>query len=111
MKKTKKFLNDPKNIVPEVLDGLVAASHGRLKRVNGLNVVAVTHLPAGKVGLLIGGGSGHEPLFAGFVGVNMADGAVAGISSQRQLSRSHPGRYQSPGPGERRAVPVWQLCR
>ena len=46
---------------------------------NGLNVVAVTHLPAGKVGLLIGGGSGHEPLFAGFVGVNMADGAVAGI--------------------------------
>jgi dihydroxyacetone kinase-like protein len=78
MKKTKKFLNDPKNIVPEVLDGLVAASHGRLKRVNGLNVVAVAHLPAGKVGLLIGGGSGHEPLFAGFVGVNMADGAVAG---------------------------------
>ena len=35
-------------------------------------------IPAGKVTLLVGGGSGHEPLFAGFIGPNLADGAVAG---------------------------------
>jgi dihydroxyacetone kinase-like protein len=46
--------------------------------VGDVNAVMVVNLPAGKVGLLIGGGSGHEPLFAGFVGKNLADCAVAG---------------------------------
>jgi dihydroxyacetone kinase-like protein len=78
MKKAKKFINNPKNIVPEVLDGLIYASRGRLKRVDDLNAVMVSDLPPGKVGLLIGGGSGHEPLFCGFVGKNLADCAVAG---------------------------------
>ena len=78
MSKSKKFLNNPKNIVPEVLDGLVAASLGRITRLDGLNAVLVTELSPQKVGLLIGGGSGHEPLFSGFVGKNMADVAIAG---------------------------------
>jgi len=78
MKKSKKFLNNPKNIVPEVLEGVVAASQGRIARLDGLNAVIVTELPPQKVGLLIGGGSGHEPLFSGFVGKNMADVAIAG---------------------------------
>jgi len=78
MSQSKKFINNPKNIVPEVVEGVVAASLGRLKRLDGRNVVMVSDLAPGKVGLLIGGGSGHEPLFAGFVGKNMADAAVAG---------------------------------
>ncbi len=55
MKKAKKFINNPKKIVPEVLDGLIYASGGRLERVDGLNAVRVSDLPPGKVGLLIGG--------------------------------------------------------
>lgn len=78
MKKGKKFLNNPKQIVNQALDGLVAANGGRVRRLEGANVVLVSKLPAKKVGLLVGGGSGHEPLFSGFVGKNLADGAVAG---------------------------------
>ncbi len=78
MKKGKKIINNPKNIVSEVLDGLVSAYGGELIRLNGKGVVLRSTIPEGKVTLLIGGGSGHEPLFGGFVGKNLADGAVAG---------------------------------
>ena len=78
MKKGKKFLNEPRHIVNEVFEGLVAAYGGQVKRLEGLNVIVRSDLQPGKVGLLVGGGSGHEPLFPGFVGTNLADGAVAG---------------------------------
>jgi dihydroxyacetone kinase-like protein len=60
------------------LDGLVAASGEQIKRLGNLTALVKTHLPEGKVGLLVGGGSGHEPLFPGFIGANMADGAACG---------------------------------
>ena len=78
MKKAKKVMNDPKNVVPELLEGLVLAYHGQIRKLEGLNGLVKTSLPPGKVGLLIGGGSGHEPLFHGFIGDNMADGAPCG---------------------------------
>ncbi len=78
MKKAKKIVNDPKNVVAELLEGLVQAYHGKIKKLEGVNALVKTKLPKGKVGLLIGGGSGHEPLFHGFVGDNMADGAACG---------------------------------
>jgi dihydroxyacetone kinase-like protein len=78
MAKSKKIINDPKNVVAELLDGLVLAYHGKIKKLEGVNALVKTNLPAGKVGLLIGGGSGHEPLFHGFIGDNMADGAACG---------------------------------
>ena len=78
MRRGKKFINDPKEIVDQVTDGLVAASVGRTRRVGESTVIVRSALPEDKVGLLVGGGSGHEPLFSGFVGTNMADGAVAG---------------------------------
>ncbi len=78
MRKAKKFLNNPKMIVPQVVEGWISAGNGSLRRVGDLNAVLACDLPARKVGLLIGGGSGHEPLFAGFVGKNLADCAVAG---------------------------------
>lgn len=74
----KKIVNDPRNVVPELIDGLVAAYHGRVKKLDGVNALVKTELSAGKVGLLIGGGSGHEPLFHGFIGDNMGDGAACG---------------------------------
>jgi dihydroxyacetone kinase-like protein len=75
----KKLINDPKNVVDEAVVGFEAA-HGDL--------VTVSHDPiyiarkdapvAGKVGLVSGGGSGHEPLHGGFVGFGMLDAAVPG---------------------------------
>ena len=78
MTQIKKIINDPKDVVAELLDGLVKAYHGKIKKLAGVNALVKTHLPEGKVGLLIGGGSGHEPLFHGFIGDNMADGAACG---------------------------------
>ena len=78
MRKGKKFLNNPRRIVTELLDGLILAYGGEVTRVGGKNVVVRQEIPAGKVPLLVGGGSGHEPLFGGFIGRNLADGAVAG---------------------------------
>jgi dihydroxyacetone kinase-like protein len=78
MKKAKKIINDPKKVVPELLEGLVEAYRGKVKKLAGVNVLVKSNLPEGKVGLLIGGGSGHEPLFPGFIGENMADGAACG---------------------------------
>jgi dihydroxyacetone kinase-like protein len=74
----KKIMNDPAQVVPELLDGLLRASGGRIVRVGPVGAIAKASVPAGKVAVLIGGGSGHEPLFHGFVGDGMADGAACG---------------------------------
>ena len=78
MANPKKILNDPKKVVPEMIEGLVAANDGRLYKLDNLPALIRTDIPDGKVALLIGGGSGHEPLFHGFVGKNMGDGAACG---------------------------------
>ncbi|MCO5071563.1 MAG: dihydroxyacetone kinase subunit DhaK [Rhizobiaceae bacterium] len=75
---TKKLLNDRRKVVAEMLEGLVLANDGRIVKLPGHNAIVRTDLPDTKVGLLIGGGSGHEPLFHGFVGKNMGDGAACG---------------------------------
>ncbi|HEY6592699.1 MAG TPA: dihydroxyacetone kinase subunit DhaK [Asanoa sp.] len=74
----KKFINDPDTVVAEALAGL-AAAHPELRvdRENQIVVRADAPRP-GKVGLLSGGGSGHEPLHGGFVGVGMLDAACPG---------------------------------
>ncbi|MBB5912423.1 dihydroxyacetone kinase-like protein [Nocardia transvalensis] len=74
----KKLINDPADVVGEALAGM-AAAHPEL-RVDGENrlVVRGDAPVAGKVGLVSGGGSGHEPLHGGFVGPGMLDAACAG---------------------------------
>jgi dihydroxyacetone kinase-like protein len=75
----KKFLNDPEDIVQESLAGLGAA-HSDLVRIDFENqLVFRKDAPvAGKVALISGGGSGHEPLHGGFVGRGMLDAACPG---------------------------------
>jgi phosphoenolpyruvate---glycerone phosphotransferase subunit DhaK len=74
----KKFINDPKNLVPELLEGFALAFSDKV-RLNGTNtVVRATPKPAGKVRLVTLGGSGHEPGLSGFVGTGMLDTSVAG---------------------------------
>ena len=75
----KKFLNDPADVVPESLAGL-AKAHSDLLAVD-LEAQLVVRKDApvpGKVGLVSGGGSGHEPLHGGFVGRGMLDAACPG---------------------------------
>src|SRR5712675_585853 len=75
----KKFINAPEDVVKESLAGLGAA-HSDLLRVDFENQIVVRKdAPvAGKVGLLSGGGSGHEPMHGGFVGRRMLDAACPG---------------------------------
>jgi dihydroxyacetone kinase-like protein len=75
----KKFLNNPDDLVPESLTGLEAA-HSDLLSVDLENQIVVRKgAPvSGKVALVSGGGSGHEPLHGGFVGIGMLDAACPG---------------------------------
>ena len=75
----KKLINDPDDVVEEMLDGMVAAYPDRLRRLEDTQVVVrADGTPEGKVGIATGGGSGHEPTHAGYIGDGMLDGAAAG---------------------------------
>jgi dihydroxyacetone kinase-like protein len=77
--RVKKLINQVDNIVPESLAGL-AAAHPDLVKVDAANnvVLRAGGPKRGKVALISGGGSGHEPLHGGFVGLGMLDAAAAG---------------------------------
>ena len=75
----KKLINKPEDVVTEALQGL-AAAHSDLVKVHfGPNIIVRADAPVqGKVGLVSGGGSGHEPMHGGFVGPGMLDAACPG---------------------------------
>jgi len=75
----KKLINDPNQVVRESIEGLTLAYPQYVRQVEGLQAVVRRDAPVrNKVAVLTGGGSGHEPMFAGFVGPGLADGSVAG---------------------------------
>ena len=76
----KKFLNKPEDFVDEMVEGIVAAHPDQLTYVedNLRCIVKAGEKKAGKVGLATGGGSGHLPLFLGYVGEGMLDGCAVG---------------------------------
>jgi len=75
----KKLINSPETVVDEMLDGMVAAYPESLRRLDDTTVMVRADAPVdGKVGIVSGGGSGHEPTHAGFLGEGMLDGAAAG---------------------------------
>jgi dihydroxyacetone kinase len=74
-----KILNNPEAFVDEMLDGILAAHPGQLRRVGtGRCLVRADAPVAGKVGIVTGGGSGHLPLFLGYVGAGLCDGVAVG---------------------------------
>jgi phosphoenolpyruvate---glycerone phosphotransferase subunit DhaK len=74
----KKFINDPKHLVPELLEGFALAFPDKV-RLNGMStIVRATAKPSAKVRVVTLGGSGHEPGLSGFVGHGMLDASVAG---------------------------------
>lgn len=74
----KKIINKPENVVTEMLDGLAYVHTDLVHRVEGFDIIARNEQVAGQVGLISGGGSGHEPAHAGFVGDGMLSAAIAG---------------------------------
>jgi len=75
----KKLINKPENIVNELIGGFILTNRNKVKRIGSLNVVARADAPIkGKVGIVIGGGAGHEPLFLEYIGKGMADVEVHG---------------------------------
>ncbi len=74
----KKFINSVETVEDEMIQGLVKAYPKYLKKIDGHNVIVRANKKEGKVALISGGGSGHEPAHAGYVGEGMLDAAVAG---------------------------------
>lgn len=74
----KKILNRKEDVVEEMLEGLAGAHCDIVHRVPDTRVIARNYKGEGKVGLISGGGSGHEPAHAGFVGQGMLSAAVCG---------------------------------
>ncbi len=100
---SRKLINAPEAIIPEMIDGFVAAwpdllrVAGETKRA----LVAVDGPRYGKVGVVIGGGSGHEPAFAGYVGRGLADAAAVGnvFASPSPAQIADAGRAADGGAG------------
>lgn len=75
----KKIINNPELVVEDMLAGMVAAHPDYVRKLENATVLVRANSPVqGKVALVSGGGSGHEPSHGGYVGKGMLDGAVAG---------------------------------
>jgi len=74
----KKFINKPENLVSELLEGYALACGDKIRLTKSGLVVRARKKSKGKVGLVVLGGSGHEPALSGFVGKGMLDISVPG---------------------------------
>lgn len=79
-KDMKKIINNPENFVDDTMKGVMKAYKGKLTLLNGDPRIVLSAYPkkAGKVGIVTAGGSGHLPLFLGYVGQGMLDGCAVG---------------------------------
>lgn len=74
----KKIINDPDAVVTEMIEGLTGAYPRMYEKHPAVNGILSRQRKKDRVALVIGGGTGHEPLFAGFVGKGLADAAACG---------------------------------
>ncbi|TDH39078.1 dihydroxyacetone kinase subunit L [Pseudohoeflea suaedae] len=76
----RKLINDPDRLIEDLIAGMVSAHprHLTVEGETGRAIVALNGPREGKVGIVVGGGSGHEPAFAGYVGQGLADAAPLG---------------------------------
>lgn len=78
MAKPKKIINNPEESVDEFIQGLLLQYPNRLAKLANHHVVLGANLAPSQVHLLSGGGSGHEPSHAGWIGHGMLGGAICG---------------------------------
>ncbi len=74
----KKFINSPDNVEKEMMRGMFLAYPDKLRAIDCDGVVLRKEKAEGKVAVITGGGSGHEPSFGGYVGKGMLDAVIAG---------------------------------
>jgi dihydroxyacetone kinase-like protein len=75
----KKFINDPFDVVDEMLEGFLDVHKGYVRKLESVRTVVRKDAPVkGKVGVVTGGGSGHKPAFIGFIGKGMLDAVAVG---------------------------------
>ena len=76
----RKIINRPENFVDDTMDGIIRAYGDKIYFLNGDKRIVISKYPRreGKVGLVTAGGSGHLPLFLGYVGQGMLDGCTVG---------------------------------
>lgn len=84
--KTKKFINDPDYIVEDTIEGFIKAYGDRIEKLENSHVILRKNREQGKVAVIIGNGSGHEPACIGFVGKNML------------TANAYGGVFAAPGP-------------
>lgn len=74
-----RIINDPQNVVEDMLEGFVKTHEDIVVKTENPRVIKYKNAPVeGKVGIVTGGGSGHKPAFAGYVGKNMVDAVAVG---------------------------------
>ena len=78
MVKIPRIMNNPDDIVDEMLSGFLKAHADIVEATDNKRVVKAKNIPKGKVGVVTGGGSGHKPAFIGYVGENLCDAAAIG---------------------------------
>ena len=108
----KKVINQPADFVDETMEGIVAAYGDRVHFLDGDRRVLVSGYPSqkGKVGIVTAGGSGHLPLFLGYVGAGMVDACAVGnvfaspaytkMASAIRAVEPNPERIWAPRGGE-----------
>lgn len=75
----RKLINDPFEVVDDMLDGVLVAHRAAVRRTtSGRGLVVTDRDPRRRVGVIVGGGSGHEPAFFGYLGRGLADGVAVG---------------------------------
>lgn len=82
----KKFMNSKNNLIEDMIEGFVKANENTLSKLENSHVILSKKIKKGKVGVVIGNGSGHEPACIGFVGENMLD------------ANAYGGLFAAPGP-------------
>lgn len=89
----KKIINDADAVLEEMMEGITAAAPNKLERVEGTSVIKSKDAPVNnQVAVLSGGGSGHEPAHAGYIGKGMLDAAVLGeVFTSPSVDQVHEG--------------------
>ena len=84
-----RIINDPEQVVDEAIRGVLMAHAGLLAETPNRRVVRAASAPhAGRVGIVTGGGSGHEPAFLGYVGPGLCDAVAIGEVFASPTARS-----------------------
>ena len=106
-----RIMNDPDNIVDEMLEGFLKVHADIVETTENPRVVKAKNIPEGKVGVVTGGGSGHKPAFIGYVGENMCDTAAVGEICSSPTAAAFLDAFKATDQGKRCSMPSRKLFR